>query len=113
MNFLDILITSPQYFYKNSMIQDRRICSLILMSDLSNGLSSANIPVVFKHFSFCLQAVRECLHPGFVYQAFSFPSGVSLRLQRKDTGKRRTFFYSDFNFIFFYFQVSSAQVCFF
>ena len=30
VNFLDILITSPQYFYKKNMGQDRRICSLIL-----------------------------------------------------------------------------------
>ena len=30
MNFLDILISSPQYVYEKSVGQDRRICSLIL-----------------------------------------------------------------------------------
>ena len=30
VHFLDILISSPPYFYKKIMGQDRRICSLIL-----------------------------------------------------------------------------------
>ena len=42
VNFLDILISSPPYFYKKMMGQDLRICSLILRV---KGLNMAELKV--------------------------------------------------------------------